>query len=232
MSLISDVWRFLPRRHCRILAGYVLLSLCVMSVSLADSKQGVAASSHPKAGTYELHKIQPAVSGWVLEDNAWIPRRLSSYTTGKITLFSFFYAACRDPDGCPKAWDAFNAVHEAVKKNPKLHNKVRLVFLSLDPKVDTPEMMSFFKSSISTPEAPWSFLTTWSESYLAPILNDMYVPASREFDDAGKPTDVINHLIKVFLIDKESWVREIYTTSFLDPDVIMEDIGTLLLEEE
>jgi cytochrome oxidase Cu insertion factor (SCO1/SenC/PrrC family) len=89
-----------------------------------------------------------------------------------------------------------------------------------------------FKSSFNTPEAPWHFLTTWKESFLAPILNGMYVPAQREFDDQGQETDVITHLLKVFLIDKEGWVREIYTTSFLNPDVIMEDIGTLLLEEE
>lgn len=231
--LLRELYRrFLPRRSRRSLAGYVLLTFLAASVSAAGNQQDVASSLHPPAGTYKLYKIQPAASGWVLDGNVWIPRRLSRYTTGKVTLFSFFYGMCRDPQGCPAAWDAFNAVHEAIKKNPRLHNKVRLVFLSLDPKVDTPEMMSFFRNSISTPEAPWSFLTTWSESYLAPILNEMFVPASREFDDSGKPTEVINHMLKVFLIDKESWVREIYTTAFLDPDVILADIGTLLLEEE
>jgi len=224
--------RFLPQRSRCNLAGYVLFASLAASVSAAGNQQGVASSLHPRAGTYKLHKIQPASSGWVLDDSVWFPRRLSSYTTGKITLFSFFYGMCRDPQGCPAAWDAFNAVHEAVKKDPRLHNKVRLVFLSLDPEIDTPEMMSFFRKSISTPEAPWAFLTTWSESYLAPMLNEMFVPASREFDDSGKPTDVINHMLKVFLIDKESWVREIYTTAFLDPDVILADIDTLLLEEE
>ncbi len=212
--------------------GYALFVLLVFLLSTAINQQCVADPAYPKAGTYKLQKIQPAPSGWVLEDSVWIPRRLSSFTKDKVTLFSFFYGTCRDPQGCPKAWDAFQAVHKAVKMNPKWHNKVRLVFLSLDPQVDSPEMMSIFQSSLSTPEAPWAFLTTWSESFLAPILNDMYVPASREFDDSGKQTDVINHLLKVFLIDKEAWVREIYTTSFLDPNVIIADIGTLLLEEE
>lgn len=213
-------------------AGHALLTLLACFLSLAISRQSIAGPVYPDAGTYKLQKIQPAPSGWVLENSYWIPRRLSSFTTGKITLFSFFYSTCRDPEGCPKAWDAFQTVHAAIKANPKLHNKVRLSFLSLDPKVDTPEMMSMFQTSLSTPEAPWSFLTTWSESYLAPLLNEMYVPAAREFDDAGKQTDVIDHLIKVFLIDKEGWVREIYTTRFLDPDVILSDIKTLLLEED
>lgn len=224
--------RFLAWRSCHIQDGYALLLLVAFSLAIATDQQCIAGPLYPEAGTYKLQRIQPAPSGWVLEDSVWLPRRLSSYTKGKVTLFSFFYATCRDPEGCPKAWDAFQTVHNAIKANPNLRTKVRLVFLSLDPKVDTPEMMSIFQTSLNTPEAPWSFLTTWSEKFLAPILNDMYVPASREFDDIGKRTDVINHLIKVFLIDKEGWVREIYTTNFLDPTVIISDIGTLLLEEE
>lgn len=232
MSPCSDIVKSFRRRQHRALIGCGLLLLFAVSSPVAGNSQNTVDQVYPKEGTYELYRIQRAPSGWVLEDSKWVPRRLSSFTSGKITLFSFFYSICRDPTGCPKAWDAFYAVHAAVKKNPKLRDKVRLVFLSLDPKVDTPEMMSYFKSSISTPEAPWFFLTTWSQFFLAPILNEMYVPAAREFDVEGKPTDVINHLVKVFLIDKESWVREIYTTNFLDADVILADIGTLLLEED
>jgi hypothetical protein len=35
----------------------------------------------------------------------------------------------------------------------------------------------------------------------------------------------------VFLIDSEGWVREIYTSAFLDPDVLINDIRTLQLDE-
>jgi cytochrome oxidase Cu insertion factor (SCO1/SenC/PrrC family) len=222
---------FLLWRLARVLAGHVLCLLLVAPNSVASERQDVAGPIYPDAGTYKLQKIQQVPSAWVLEDSVWLPRRLSSYTSGKITLFSFFYGACRDPQGCPAAWAAFQAVHDAVKSDPKLRNKVRLVFLSLDPKVDTPAMLSFYNTSLNTPEAQWAFLTTWSEAYLAPILEQMYVPAAREQDESGKPTDVINHLLKVFLIDKNSWVREIYTTNFLNPDVILSDIRTLLQEE-
>ncbi|HWK37520.1 MAG TPA: SCO family protein [Hyphomicrobium sp.] len=232
MLRACEVCKFLLRRSRRKQAGYVLFSLLAVSISIASIGQAIAGSVHPQAGTYKLQRIQPAPSGWVLEDSVWLPRRLSSYTKNKITLFSFFYTTCRDPEGCPKIWDAFNAVHDAIKKDPRLHDKVRLVFLSLDPKVDTPERVSFFKTAMSTPEAPWSFLTTWSESFLAPILDKMYIPASRQIGADGQPTDVINHFVKVFLIDEDSWVREIYTTSFLDSDVILADIQTLVQEKE
>lgn len=210
-------------------AALLLAFAFFVPVASANSAQP-ADARFPSAGTYKLHRIQPAASGWVLEDSAWLPRRLSSFTTGKVTLFSFFYGTCRDPQGCPAAWNAFSAVQEAVKKNPRLHGEVRLVFLSLDPETDTPDMMAFFKNAKSTPEASWEFLTTWSASYLAPILDGMFVQASRVLDEKGKPTDVINHMLKVFLIDRDGWVREIYTTGFLDPGVVLSDIETLLLE--
>ena len=39
------------------------------------------------------------------------------------------------------------------------------------------------------------------------------------------------HVLKLFLIDRHGWVREIYTTSYLAPQVVINDIRTLLLED-
>ena len=38
------------------------------------------------------------------------------------------------------------------------------------------------------------------------------------------------HVLKVFLLDERAIVREIYTTAYLFPEVIMNDIKTLRLE--
>ena len=38
-------------------------------------------------------------------------------------------------------------------------------------------------------------------------------------------------ILKVFLIDKDGWVREIYSNQSLDPAAILGDIETLALEE-
>lgn len=37
-------------------------------------------------------------------------------------------------------------------------------------------------------------------------------------------------LLKVYLLDRHGDVREIYSTSFLNPDVLLNDIRTLLME--
>jgi len=46
----------------------------------------------------------------------------------------------------------------------------------------------------------------------------------------GQRAPALSHLLKVFLIDAHGEVREIYTSSFLLPDVLLNDIKTLLME--
>jgi hypothetical protein len=48
---------------------------------------------------------------------------------------------------------------------------------------------------------------------------------------SGKPQRELAHLLKVFLIDAQGDVREIYTSNFLHPRSVLNDIETLLLEE-
>jgi len=53
----------------------------------------------------------------------------------------------------------------------------------------------------------------------------------RLFGSEGQRAPALSHLLKVFLIDAHGEVREIYTSSFLLPDVLLNDIKTLLMEE-
>jgi len=78
----------------------------------------------------------------------------------------------------------------------------------------------------------WDFLTTTSLHDLIPILDaygqDVYFdvdPVTR------KPLGTLSHVLKVFLIDRHPVIREIYTTAYLSPDVVYNDILTLLMEE-
>jgi protein SCO1 len=143
----------------------------------------------------------------------------------------FFYSYCADPNGCPLAWDAFEKVREEIIARPELRGRVRLVFMSLDPVHDTPGMLMGFarRYEASASIVPWHFLTTYSNFFLEPVLRDMGEEISVDREASGGV--VINHLPKVFLIDRQGFVREIYSNQSLDPAMILGDIKTLLLEE-
>ena len=53
----------------------------------------------------------------------------------------------------------------------------------------------------------------------------------REYDSKGQFTGGFSHVLKVYLVDPERKVRNIYSTSFLYPELIINDIKTLILEK-
>ena len=52
------------------------------------------------------------------------------------------------------------------------------------------------------------------------------------WDRSGKqPRRELSHVLKAFLIDRAGDVREIYSSMFLYPRLVLNDIETLLMEE-
>ncbi len=190
-----------------------------------------AGFAYPAPGTYRLDHIFHAPQGIVLEGDRF-PRLLSRYATGSITLLSFFYTSCADPQGCPLAWEAFENLRARLKERADLQGQVRLVFISLDPARDTPSMLQAFSRAYEAEAAvpPWHFLTTYSDFFLRPLLRGFgeEIAIDRDASSAGRP--VFNHLLKVFLIDRAGDVREIYSNQSLDVAAILGDIETLAME--
>ncbi len=183
----------------------------------------------PPPGSYQLHRIMPAPEGRVLDVDGGAAR-LSRYLRDRITLLGFIYTTCADPDGCPLAYRVFDALKEAIADAPHLHGKVRFVTLSFDPARDTPEVMRRYAGS-RVVEADgglrWYFLTTRSARELLPLVEGFGQDV--RVTSAGRE---LSHVLKVFLIDRAGYVREIYSSNFLHPQSVLNDIETLLLDQQ
>lgn len=216
----------------RIAALCVLISIFSLAAAPAANADS-GALPLPAPGTYKLDRIQSVPLSLVREGDGDFVHLLSRYTTGKITLLTFFYSYCRDPNGCPLAWAAFEEVRSQVEADPKLHGKVRLVFISFDPTHDAPETLRLFNDTYNDGRnaTPWRFLTAWNDWALRRMLSRLGQEIFVEQSGADGKDVVIDHILKVFLIDRDGWVREIYTSSFLGVDAIMGDIRTLEIED-
>jgi cytochrome oxidase Cu insertion factor (SCO1/SenC/PrrC family) len=159
-------------------------------------------------------------------------RAFSRYTTGRVTLLSFIYTYCTDPIGCPLAYGTMMTIRDRLLARPEFARRVQLVSLSFDPVHDVPAEMKRYAGWLADPASPlrWHFLTTRSVAELKPLLDELGQDVSVEVDDKGQPIRVLNHMLKLFLIDARGRVREIYSTAFLLPEVMLNDIETLLLE--
>ena len=185
----------------------------------------------PAPGTYKLQHILRAPEGTVL-DSQGEAKRFSRFTTGRITLLSLIYTRCGDGRGCPLASHMLKSLKGRIDARPGWSDSLRFVSLSFDPDHDTPAVMRAYGSDYAPEKGglPWHFLTTRSHREIRPILDgfaqDVWAAA-----DPSDATGPLPHVLKVFLIDRRGSVREIYTTSFLQPQMVLNDIQTLLLEE-
>ncbi|HEX2500567.1 MAG TPA: SCO family protein [Methylomirabilota bacterium] len=208
------------------------------AVSAADSELRARSARFdfdaPRPGTYRLPVVKPAADGAVV-DAAGHPRRLREALAGKVVVLSFIFTRCSDANGCPLATAVLHRLHTATADDPELARNLKLVTLSFDPAHDTPGTMARYGAVAATRErrSAWEFLTTSSERELAPILAGYGQLVQRPAGPlvpgvtAASPT----HLLRVYLIDRQQRVRNIYGLDFLDPRLLMADVQTLLLEE-
>jgi len=185
----------------------------------------------PAAGTYSLQRIQSSPDATLLDASAR-PRRLRDLTSGKITLLTFFYTHCSDPLGCPFALGLMSALRDRIAAQPDLLARVRFVSISFDPARDSPKQLrAYARDAASRAGFEWDFLTAPSMAELQPVLEDLGQDVRVEFDASGRRVAAIDHMLKLFLIDPTGTVREIYALDFLQPEVMLNDIRTLRLEE-
>ena len=187
----------------------------------------------PPAGSYVLQVIQQAPDGEVVGRDGK-RQRLSVYTRGKVTLLSLIYSYCTEPTGCALAYETGVEVKDRILADKRLHGRAQFVSLSFDPLNDTHESMQAYggKHAQSSGPLPWHFLTTRSMRQLKPILDGFGQEIEIESDARGRETRTISHMLKLYLIDREGRVREIYSTAFLHPEAMLNDIRTLVMEED
>jgi cytochrome oxidase Cu insertion factor (SCO1/SenC/PrrC family) len=174
--------------------------------------------------------VKPAADGDVL-DSEGRPLRLRELTRGRVTIMSFIYTRCAAPRACPFATATLMELHQYSSEDPQLAKGMRLISLSFDPGSDTPERMAAYARVAEghASAAQWHFLTSRSQAELQPIL-DAYGQAVGRKKNPLDPTGPLNHTLRVFLIDANGNIRNIYSADTLDPRLVLADVRTLLME--
>jgi cytochrome c peroxidase len=206
----------------------LLLSVALVQADLAPG-YGALSFKVEKPGSYQLPVVGLAADGEVLDqDNNLIT--LHDLFGDKIVLLSFIYSTCSDVNGCPLATAVFHQISRRLQKSPELAGKLRLLTLSFNPEHDTPEAMKRYAQGFKNSGLDWRFLTTRSEKQLVPILAGYRQNVQKIYDKQGRFTGTFSHVLKVFLIDHDKQIRNIYSVDFLHADTLINDIKTLLQE--
>ena len=183
----------------------------------------------PEPGSYQLPPLGKAGTGMVLDEQGR-ERSLEDYFGDKFVVLSFIYTNCNDVNGCPLATFVLGQLQQRMSRDGRLADQVRMISLSFDPGFDTPAVMTKYGRQFNRDNYDWRFLTTGSTRQLQPLLQGFNQPVQKEYDESGEYRGVISHILRVFLLDKASQVRNIYSVSFLHADTVINDIKTLAME--
>jgi len=147
-------------------------------------------------------------------------------------VLSFIYTRCNDVNGCPLATFVMRGLQRYIDSKEPLQGKVRLISVSFDPQYDTPDVLGKYARHFKADDADWQFLTCASDKQLSPILEGYNQWVIKDYDEAGNYLGTMSHLLRVYVIDKDKTIRNIYSTGFLHADTVVNDLLTLLAEGE
>jgi protein SCO1/2 len=138
-------------------------------------------------------------------------------------VVAFVYGSCAD--ACPLTLGALQRLDRELAGLPGLGPHVRLAAVSFDPVRDTPARMEELRRHLA-PQHDFRFLTASGPAEIAPVLADFgqdvtWLPDPRGARAAG-------HTLRVFLVDAEGGVRNVYSAGFLEPVLLRNDAASVL----
>jgi len=180
----------------------------------------------PAAGSYELPVIALAGDGRVIDSHR-ADTTLHALMGDKVVILSFIYSSCSDANGCPLATHVLTKLRSKLQASDAGMEGVRFISLSFDPVHDTPAVMRRYGDRFINESLDWYFLTTRNQTDLDPILESYGQSIVRDPLSAEEDGGAISHILRVYLIDPQRRIRNIYSASYLHANTMLNDILTL-----
>jgi protein SCO1 len=140
----------------------------------------------------------------------------------KVLLVGFIFTTCNG--SCPATTHRMSQIQEELKNRGLFKdNCVRLLSISLDPARDTPEVMRGYMKLYDADPAHWTFLTGPPDQVSSVV---------KAWGMWAKPAanGQLDHPSRIFLVDTQGRIREIYNLAFLKPKWVAQDVELLLHE--
>jgi protein SCO1 len=138
---------------------------------------------------------------------------------GKVLAVTFIYATCTDT--CPLLTAKMAALQRRLGGD--FGPRVRFVSITVDPEVDTPEVLRNYATAQGANVDGWSFLTG-TPAEIKDVVRRYGAYASKTANGS------VDHLFLTSLIDRTGMLRVQYLGVRFDPDEMQQDLQKLLRE--
>ena len=146
---------------------------------------------------------------------------------GKVFVVEYFFTTCKTI--CPIMNDNMKLVQKRYKGNPNL----KILSFTVDPEIDSVEVMKAYAKEHHAVEGQWYFLTGEKKALYHLARNSFFVLKPAEAKNVGDGGSDFIHTNNFVLIDQELRIRGYYDgTNKEEVNTLMEDIDILLNKEK
>ena len=170
------------------------------------TEEAASAKADQQNETEDTGDAQPAAPVWPaegIEDFSLTERSGRTVTKkdllGKPWVACFVFTRCAGP--CPRVSGQFYQLQKDLKDTD-----FKLVTFTVDPKNDTPEVLSRYAESVGADPEKWLFLTGDQKDIFHLIEKSFLMPVQENTGPARKPGFEVIHTTNVMLVDKDGRV--------------------------
>ncbi|MCL6573100.1 MAG: SCO family protein [Bacillus sp. (in: Bacteria)] len=139
---------------------------------------------------------------------------------GKVWIADFIFTNCADV--CPPMTANMTKLQKMVKDESL--KEVEFVSFSVDPTVDTPEVLTHYAEQFQVDFTNWTFLTDYSQEFIENYAAKNFKTIVKKPEDGNQ----VIHQTYLYLVDQEGHIKKVYS-GFKDVpfDEIIHDIKAL-----
>jgi len=190
---------------------FLLWLCCVLALTACEKLQ---TPKVPFANT-DITGLDYA-KGFALTDHNGQPRTLADFK-GKVVVVFFGYTHC--PDVCPTTLSELASIKKALGSEAE---RLQVIFITLDPQRDTPELMAGFVPAFDS-----SFLGLWGEqAVIDKVAKDFKIFAKKVPSKDGK-SYTIDHTAGSYVFDDQGHIR-LFVRHGQGGDGLQKDLQRLL----
>jgi protein SCO1 len=190
---------------------FLLWLCCVLALTACEKPQSPKV---PFANT-DITGLDYA-KGFTLTDHNRKPRTLADFK-GKVVVVFFGYTQC--PDVCPTTLSELAGIKKALGSEAE---RLQVIFITLDPQRDTPELMAGFVPAFDS-----SFLGLWGEqAVIDKVAKDFKVFAQKVPSNDSK-SYTIDHTAGSYVFDDQGHIR-LFVRHGQGVDGLQKDLQRLL----
>ncbi len=206
MTFLNSIAGLLGRRA---LIGLAPLALVIFSAGCGSGDDNAAPSATPSptpAGYLGMVLEEPLPKpGFTLTDTAGRPYDFLKETEGYLTYLYFGYTYC--PDICPSHMADIAAV---IKRQPEFKEKVKVVFVTVDPDRDTPDRLRAWLDLFDTSFIGLRGDAAEIEAATKAALGELWFPIEKSTPADGSAGYILSHAAFVQLYTLDNMTHIVY----------------------